>query len=109
MDLFASLPLKVQAASKHVEDYEALLADAPDDFLDPLMCTFMIDPVILPTSNTVIDRSTITQHLLNDAHDPFNREELTVDMIQPATELKERIAKWLADKRVERSDNKMEE
>ncbi len=109
MDLFASLPLKVLAASKHVEDDEALFADAPDEFLDPLMCTFMRDPVFLPTSNTVIDRSTITQHLLNDAHDPFNRKELTVDMIQPATELKERMTKWLAEKRVDRSHNKMEE
>lgn len=108
MELFASLPEKVLLASKNVEDDEALFNDAPDEFLDPLMCTFMKDPVLLPTSNTIIDRSTITQHLLNDAHDPFNRKELTVDMILPATELKERMAKWIADKKEERS-NMMQE
>lgn len=108
MELFATLPQKVQLASKNVEDDEALFTDAPDEFLDPLMCTFMRDPVLLPTSNTIIDRATITQHLLNDAHDPFNRKELSVDMIEPATELKERMERWLAEKR-ENRNNRMEE
>ena len=108
MELFASLPEKVKLVSKNIEDDEALFADAPDEFLDPLMCTFMKDPVLLPTSNTIIDRATITQHLLNDAHDPFNPKELSVDMIEPATELKERMAKWLAEKREQR-DNQMQE
>ena len=102
MELFKLLPEKVKLASKNVEDDEALLSDAPDEFLDPLMCTYMKDPVLLPTSNTIVDRSTITQHLLNDPHDPFNREELTVDMIKPAVELKERMAKWLQEKRENR-------
>lgn len=108
MDLFSSLPEKINLALKNVEDDEALLVDAPDDFLDPLMCTFMKDPVLLPTSGTIIDRATITQHLLNDPHDPFNRKELSSDMIQPAVELKERMQKWLVEKREERN-NKMQE
>jgi ubiquitin conjugation factor E4 B len=99
MELFSSLPEKVQTASRTVESDEALTADAPEEFLDPLMFTFMKDPVILPTSGTIIDRSTITQHLLNDPNDPFNRKELTIDMIEPATELKDRMTKWLKDKR----------
>ena len=41
-----------------------------------------------------MDRSTITQHLLNDNSDPFNRKELSVDMFQPQTELKARIEAW---------------
>jgi len=76
-----------------------LTQDAPDEFLDPLMCTLMKDPVLLPTSNTIIDRSTITQHLLNDPHDPFNRKELNVSMIVDAVEMKDRIEKWLNEKR----------
>ena len=75
---------------------EEAMEDAPDEFLDPLLYSVMDDPVILPTSNTIIDRSTILQHLLNDSTDPFNREHLTPDMLQPATELKARITEWKA-------------
>mmetsp|Transcript_7777 Transcript_7777/g.10623 ORF Transcript_7777/g.10623 Transcript_7777/m.10623 type:complete len:1170 (-) Transcript_7777:196-3705(-) len=99
MELFETLVEKVEAAFRHVGDDDALVADAPEEFLDPLMFTFMKDPVLLPTSDTIIDRSTITQHLLNDPVDPFNRKPLTVDMVVPATELKEKMEKWLDEKR----------
>lgn len=58
------------------EEDDAVYGDIPDEFLDPLMYTLMEDPVLLPTSNTIIDRSTIIQHLLSDQHDPFNRSPL---------------------------------
>jgi ubiquitin conjugation factor E4 B len=109
MNLFSSLPDNIEAISKTIEDDEALIIDAPDEFLDPLMCTFMKDPVFLPTSGTIIDRSTITQHLLNDPHDPFNRKELSIDMIKPADELRERMAAWIQQKRLEKENNAMEE
>ena len=48
------------------QDLDALMADAPDEFLDPLLSTLMRDPVRLPTSGNIVDRSTIAQHLLND-------------------------------------------
>merc|ERR1712232_372101 len=108
MAIFSSLPAKIEDISKSIEDDEALTIDAPDEFLDPLMCTFMKDPVLLPTSGNVIDRSTITQHLLNDPHDPFNRKELSIDSVVPATELKERMTAWLAAKR-EKKLEKMQE
>jgi len=99
METFSLLPEKIAASAKNIEDDNALTADAPDEFLDPLMCTFMKDPVLLPTSNTIIDRATITQHLLNDPHDPFNRKELTMSMVEEATELKARMKAWLDNKR----------
>lgn len=99
MDDFAALTGRVAEASKGVEDFDTLTADAPDEFLDPLMCTFMKDPVYLPTSDNYVDRSTITQHLLNDPHDPFNRKDLTPDMVKDAPELKEKIDRWLEEKR----------
>jgi ubiquitin conjugation factor E4 B len=37
---------------KKDEDYE----DAPDEFIDPMMCELMEDPVLLPTSGKVMDR-----------------------------------------------------
>lgn len=98
MKAFESLPDLVDQASRSVAENEALLADAPDDFLDEIMSTFMMDPVILPSGHYV-DRATITQHLLNDPIDPFNRESMTIDDVKPATELKARIDQWLEEKR----------
>ncbi|CAN0388682.1 unnamed protein product, partial [Hapterophycus canaliculatus] len=42
------------------------------------------------------NRSTIVQHLLNDSMDPFNRQPLTEDMVQPQTKLRQRIEDFLA-------------
>ena len=75
---------------------EELLINAPDEFLDEIMSTYMTDPVMLPSGHYV-DRSTITQHLLNDPTDPFNRESLTIEQVQPAEELKERMRVWLEE------------
>lgn len=59
------------------------LGDIPDEFQDPLMATLMKDPVLLPTSNTILDRATIASHLLTNTIDPFNRMPLTPDMLIP--------------------------
>eukprot|EP00123_Amoebidium_parasiticum_P015048 comp22757_c0_seq2/m.35536 comp22757_c0_seq2/g.35536 ORF comp22757_c0_seq2/g.35536 comp22757_c0_seq2/m.35536 type:complete len:616 (-) comp22757_c0_seq2:414-2261(-) len=80
-----------------VEEEE--LGDIPDEFLDPLMCTLMTDPVRLPTSNNVCDRKIIETHLLTDSFDPFNRQRLTPEMLVPDTELKAKIDAWLASRR----------
>jgi ubiquitin conjugation factor E4 B len=65
--------------------------------LDPLMDTLMVDPVQLP-SGKVMDRSVIRRHLLNSNTDPFNRQPLSEDMLENATELKQRILEWKAKK-----------
>jgi hypothetical protein len=49
-----------QMASQQQTD-EEILAGAPEEFLDPIMSTLMTDPVILPSSHTTIDRSTIAR------------------------------------------------
>lgn len=102
MVAFETLPNLVEQALSAVADDEALVADAPDEFLDEIMSTFMTDPVILPSGHFV-DRSTITQHLLNDPIDPFNREPMTIDDLKPAVELKVKIDNWLQEKRAARS------
>ena len=50
---------------------------------DPLMFTIMRDPVTLPSSRVVIDRSTIKSHLLSDTKDPFNRAPLAIEDVIP--------------------------
>lgn len=50
-------------------------------------------------SNTVMDRHHIEQHLLNDQHDPFNRQPLTPDMLVPQPELQARIQAWVQERK----------
>ena len=52
---------------------------------DPLMYTLMRDPVTLPASRVVVDRSTIKSHLLSDSKDPFNRQPLSLENVIPST------------------------
>jgi ubiquitin conjugation factor E4 B len=99
---FEALPDTVAVFAKLVFADDALFADAPDEFLDEILTTFMEDPVILPSGHYV-DRSTIKQHLLNNPMDPFSREPCTMDDVKPATELKMKIEAWVAEKRAFRT------
>jgi hypothetical protein len=68
-----AVALKVAQMASQQQTEEEVLAEAPDDFLDPIMSTLMTDPVILPSSHTTVDRSTIARldiscfslHILN--------------------------------------------
>ena len=97
MDLFDLLASKVEVASKTLMSDEDFYEDAPDEFLDPLM-----HPVLLPTSNNIVDRRTITHHLLNNDTDPFNRKTLSIDDVVPAVELKAKMKLWLDAKKAAR-------
>ncbi|XP_023293339.2 ubiquitin conjugation factor E4 A [Lucilia cuprina] len=90
---------KVQKMERQYKQEQEFMADAPDEYLDPIMSTLMLDPVILPSSNVTVDRSTIARHLLSDQTDPFNRAPLTMDKVKPNEALKQEIQNWLAEKR----------
>ncbi|KAJ7250831.1 ubiquitin elongating factor core-domain-containing protein [Mycena haematopus] len=90
---------KVEECRLNMEAEEDL-GEVPDEFLDPLMFTVMRDPVLLPSSRTIIDRSTIKSHLLSDRKDPFNRVPLSIEEVIPAdTALKARIDAFLIERR----------
>lgn len=93
---FAAKVLRLEQLEKVNQE---ALTDAPDDYLDPIMSTLMLDPVILPSSKVTVDRTTIARHLLSDQTDPFNRSPLTMDQIIPDLELKAKIDAWMAEKR----------
>ena len=93
--------VKVEETKATLEAEEDL-GDIPDEFLgmslrchcrhftdflcvDPLMYTLMRDPVTLPSSRVVVDRSTIKAHLLSDTKDPFNRMPLSLEEVIPST------------------------
>jgi len=50
------------ATSQEAED--ELLDSVPDEFIDPIMGDLMRDPVMLPSSGKIVDRSTIARHIL---------------------------------------------
>jgi len=91
----------IDAVAKRAQEKmtaEEDLGDIPDEFLDPIMSTFMTDPVKLPSGNTV-DRATIERHLLSQSNDPFNRAPLTIDKLVPDTEMKAKIDAFLQSKK----------
>lgn len=90
---------KVQIIEQQYKEEQEFMADAPDEYLDPIMSTLMTDPVILPDSKVTVDRTTIARHLLSDQTDPFNRAPLTMDKVKSNKALKEEIDNWIAGKR----------
>ena len=60
----------------------APIKNIPDEFLDPL-CNILINtPVELPSSKQYVDLDIIKKHLLYHNFDPFNREELTLKLLE---------------------------
>lgn len=47
---------------------EASLGEVPEDFLDPVLFHVMRDPVLLPTSGTVVDRCEHCTHFVGTLH-----------------------------------------
>ncbi|XP_073513380.1 ubiquitin conjugation factor E4 B isoform X1 [Phyllobates terribilis] len=97
IEKFKLLAEKVEEIVARNARAEIDYSDAPDEFRDPLMDTLMSEPVRLP-SGTIMDRSIILRHLLNSSTDPFNRQTLTENMLEPVPELKERIQAWMREK-----------
>jgi hypothetical protein len=64
IDDFAKLKEKLDELSKKLMSDEMSYDDAPDDYLDPIMSILMNDPVMLPSSKKIVDKSTIARHLL---------------------------------------------
>ncbi|KAG9238385.1 ubiquitin elongating factor core-domain-containing protein [Amylocarpus encephaloides] len=88
------------AKAKALEDQiEGDLGEIPDEFEDPIMAILMEDPVLLPISRQVVDRSTIATHLLSDPKDPFNRTDLKLEDVIPDVALREKIQTWKAEKK----------
>lgn len=61
---FAKFAAHIEKIAEQQREDESSFDDAPDEFLDPIMSCLMSDPVILPSSKQIVDRSTISRHLL---------------------------------------------
>ncbi|XP_053392702.1 ubiquitin conjugation factor E4 A-like [Mercenaria mercenaria] len=100
---FERLRVNICEVGRAQQEEEELLADPPEEFTDPIMGTLMKDPVKLPTSGNIVDRAIISRHILSDQMDPFNRQPLTLDMVVPVDDLRERIHAWIKEQKSERS------
>ena len=54
---FRKLQKAAKKAADDAVDLEADLGEIPDEFQDPLMCTLMTDPVIVPITKNVCDQA----------------------------------------------------
>lgn len=97
MQEWQNMAERIKTAKDAADMEEADLGDIPEEYTDPLMASLMEDPVILPMSKQVIDRSTIQSYLLSDPRDPFNRTPLKIEDVIDNTELKEEIQAWKAN------------
>eukprot|EP01031_Cornospumella_fuschlensis_P034254 gene34254-41464_t len=66
----------------------------PAEFKDPFLGALMRDPVMLSTSNRVVDRAVAVQCVLRGGRDPFNNKKLTMQHLIPQPELANRIQEW---------------
>lgn len=99
LDRWEKLKEQFKIAKEIDDQAEEDLGEIPSDFEDPLMYTLMKDPVILPTSKVTVDRSTIQSHLLSDPADPFNRQPLKIEEVVDNVELKEKVEKWIEERK----------
>ena len=65
--------------------------EIPDDIMDPIMCSIMKEPILLPSSKKIMDKSVICRYLLSDQEDPFNREPLDIEELEQFNRLPETI------------------
>ncbi|MCO5585316.1 hypothetical protein L7F22_039249 [Adiantum nelumboides] len=109
LEVIKSMVGQVEKVRQEEAEEDEELGEIPDEFLDPLMATLMTDPVILPSSKAILDRSTIKSHLLSDPTDPFNRAPLKLEEVLPATDLKAQIEAFRLERRQAHQQTKMEE
>ncbi len=53
--------------------------DYPEEFLDPILFSLIRDPVMLPSTETIMERSVIERQLLERPENPFDRSSLTLE------------------------------
>lgn len=88
-----------QMYDKYIKNHNISLNDK---FIDPILFTEIVNPIILPNSNIILNYETIRQHLENSKTDPFDRTYLTLDLINEYNKqdhVKEIIEKFNKDKK----------
>ncbi|CAF1260110.1 unnamed protein product [Adineta steineri] len=99
IDAFLKLGEHIKTiADQHKED-DVIYNDAPEEYIDQISSILMNDPVMLPSSRTILDRSTVIRLLLDNQIDPYTRDPLHMQDVIPQSELKHSIEQWKASRR----------
>lgn len=75
--------------------------DLPDKFCDSIFCVPIRTPVILPTSNLIMDEVYIKRYLISNHTDPTNREPLTSDTLDEFNgreEIRVKLAEFIKER-----------
>jgi hypothetical protein len=73
------------------------LTNIPEEFLDPILCVVIDDPIMIPKVDLIFDRSSIMSQLYYDNINPYTREKLTiedVDSYNKESHIIEKIKKY---------------
>ena len=96
---FIQLVDLANSCAQEEKEEEEALGDVPEEFLCKIEYEMMKEPVQLPKSGVMVDRSAIMRHLLSDQTDPFSRSHLTPEMLEIDTRLQKKIEDWVKNKR----------
>lgn len=73
------------------------LTNVPEEFLDPILCVVIDDPIMIPKVDLIFDRSSIMSQLYYENINPYTREKLTiedVDSYNKESHIIEKIKKY---------------
>lgn len=88
---------------KHfINSYAVEEIEYPQEFLDPLTCTPIIEPVLLPKIKDFHDKTSILMHLHHSLNNPYTKEQLTEEILMEHNALPE--IKYLLEQFMEKKN-----
>jgi hypothetical protein len=73
----------------------------PNEFVDPMICEMIEDPVEIPITKVIMDEKIIYKHIILKEDNPFNRQRLSIEELneyQEKEDVKFRIEEWKKSK-----------
>jgi hypothetical protein len=89
--------VKYDALINDLYDRYKSYEDIPNEFIDPMICELIEDPIEIPITKLIMDAKIIYKHIVLKNDNPFNRQPLTIEELekyQTLEEVKFRIDEW---------------
>lgn len=83
--------------SSFEEDNKDNDVEIPDEFIDPMICTLIKDPIMLPKTKPIFERSSIVRWILQNEIHPMTKEKLTIELLDEfnnQNDIKEKITNF---------------
>lgn len=72
---------KSELIKNKLETYKEI-ENFPDDFTDPLTCKIIKNPVMIPNSTEIFERTSIISQIYGQGINPYTREKLTIEILE---------------------------